>query len=535
MARLITQYNILISCPSDVQEELNIINQVIVDFNKTIGDSNNVVLSVKHWSTHSYPESGGKPQDLLNKQIVLDCDAAIAVFWTRFGTPTDDYGSGTEEEIELLLKKDKQVFLYFSNSPISPSEVDSTQYGKVKDFQKKFREQGIYSEYERLEEFRQSFTNHLNLHFLKIIDENETPLMLNKTPNLTVKGIDDGFLIESPRAIHQSLLSGKFINDQNLNIDKLFKDIKGINFPIETEQDRNDMIENNDDHLVSEPLRKIGQMTININEKSKRMQDFFEQREIVIRGSDKKAIKNYADGKGITLEVIDFYNIGNLVETKSITGGGPYGIGPSYQLSGNEDEKKKYRLICSLAKRVNSLNEWIVYLGKIESKHFLKLAVTNNGTTFDEDVDVKLFIRKGALVTIDEIPFPGNQILETVTESLDSFYNISGTHNVENYTRNGATVNSVIPRNPLLGISYEKSIQSLRDDFRTHVEDIFIYEYFQDGDFDILTFNISYIKQYTNIAFPTVLLFHSRIDEVMFEINSKHSAEVIKGTLDISI
>ena len=25
------------------------------------------------------------------------------MFWTRFGTPTDEYGSGTEEEIEIML------------------------------------------------------------------------------------------------------------------------------------------------------------------------------------------------------------------------------------------------------------------------------------------------------------------------------------------------------------------------------------------------------------------------------------------------
>ena len=33
-----------------------------------------------------------------------DCDAAVAIFWTKFGTPTDKYGSGTEEEIEEMLR-----------------------------------------------------------------------------------------------------------------------------------------------------------------------------------------------------------------------------------------------------------------------------------------------------------------------------------------------------------------------------------------------------------------------------------------------
>lgn len=35
--------------------------------------------------------------------------AAVAIFWTKFGTPTDKYGSGTEEEIEEMLSSNKQV------------------------------------------------------------------------------------------------------------------------------------------------------------------------------------------------------------------------------------------------------------------------------------------------------------------------------------------------------------------------------------------------------------------------------------------
>ncbi|WP_353622123.1 hypothetical protein [Halocella sp. SP3-1] len=60
-----------------------------------------------HWETSAFPESGKRPQALLNKQIVNDSDAAIAIFWTRFGTPTEEYDSGTEEEIEKMLKSDK--------------------------------------------------------------------------------------------------------------------------------------------------------------------------------------------------------------------------------------------------------------------------------------------------------------------------------------------------------------------------------------------------------------------------------------------
>ena len=68
-----------------------------------------------------------------------DCDAAVAIFWTKFGTPTDKYGSGTEEEIEEMLSSGKQVFLYFVDAQINPSVIDMEQYHKVNDFKEKIQ------------------------------------------------------------------------------------------------------------------------------------------------------------------------------------------------------------------------------------------------------------------------------------------------------------------------------------------------------------------------------------------------------------
>ena len=109
----ITAYDLLISCPSDVVDYLEILKESVESFNRTFGAINNIEVVTKHWSTDSYPETGDKPQELLNKQFVRECDAAVALFWTRFGTPTDKYGSGTEEEIEEMLSTGKQVFIYF--------------------------------------------------------------------------------------------------------------------------------------------------------------------------------------------------------------------------------------------------------------------------------------------------------------------------------------------------------------------------------------------------------------------------------------
>ena len=121
MPKTVTRYDVLISCPSDVGEYIENIKRSIHRFNSTYGDYRDVILRPKYWGDDSFAQSGGKAQELLNQQIVEKADIAIAVFWTKFGEPTAHFGSGTEEEIETMILKGKQVFLYFLDKPVLPS------------------------------------------------------------------------------------------------------------------------------------------------------------------------------------------------------------------------------------------------------------------------------------------------------------------------------------------------------------------------------------------------------------------------------
>lgn len=111
MAQSVTLYNLLISCPGDVRDEVTLIEAAVDEFNELYADPLGITIKTRHWSKSSYAQSGGKPQALLNEQFVNKCDAAVAIFWTKFGSPTDEYGSGTEEEIEIMLQSGKQVFM----------------------------------------------------------------------------------------------------------------------------------------------------------------------------------------------------------------------------------------------------------------------------------------------------------------------------------------------------------------------------------------------------------------------------------------
>ena len=104
-------FKIMIASPSDVLEERKIIRQVIYEWNDINSESRKLVLLPTGWETNSSPEMGGKPQEIINKQILEKCDVLVGVFWTRIGTETDEFISGTVEEIEKHIHHGKLAML----------------------------------------------------------------------------------------------------------------------------------------------------------------------------------------------------------------------------------------------------------------------------------------------------------------------------------------------------------------------------------------------------------------------------------------
>ena len=187
MPKNITQYDLLISCPGDITEEIDIINNAVRQFNDLYSDHLGISVRTKHWSKNSYPQSGGKAQALLNEQFVKDCDLAVALFWTRFGSPTDEYGSGTEEEIEIMLDAGKQVFLYFSEIPQAPFLMDNDGYKKIQAFKDKYKDRGIYRSYNSIADFEGKFFADLTKYF--ILKKESDDKQLERNSQLVLRGI----------------------------------------------------------------------------------------------------------------------------------------------------------------------------------------------------------------------------------------------------------------------------------------------------------------------------------------------------------
>ena len=127
-------FNVMIASPGDVASERNIIREMIYEWNAVHSKARKIVLLPVGCESHTSPEMGKRSQEIINKQVLYKCDLLVGVFWTRIGTSTGEYISGTVEEIEKHIDAAKPAMLYFSDQPARLDSVDSVQYEKLQEF-----------------------------------------------------------------------------------------------------------------------------------------------------------------------------------------------------------------------------------------------------------------------------------------------------------------------------------------------------------------------------------------------------------------
>ena len=159
MPQKITLYRVFLAAPSDVDTELQIVEELLREWNLHHGQARGVRVEFVNWRTHTRPATGRRPQALVNKQAFDACDLVVAIFWSQLGTPTGRAESGTVEEIRRGIKQGKRVLVYFSKirakqrKPIEQSRIDL--------FRRQFGQKAIYWVYSDLNSFEKSLRGHL--------------------------------------------------------------------------------------------------------------------------------------------------------------------------------------------------------------------------------------------------------------------------------------------------------------------------------------------------------------------------------------
>lgn len=147
MATTITHLKVFIASPSDLNEERNVVKQVVNELNIIYPNHYGIFLDILTWEENTYPAFGEDGQDVINKQIP-EYDIFIGMMWSRFGTPTKRFSSGTKEEFERAYLKyqsnSNEVFIlfYFKDEPIAPSDLDIHQITEVLKFKQELISKG---------------------------------------------------------------------------------------------------------------------------------------------------------------------------------------------------------------------------------------------------------------------------------------------------------------------------------------------------------------------------------------------------------
>ena len=493
MAQNVTLYNLLISCPGDVKAEVALIETAVDEFNELYADPLGITIKTRHWSKSSYAQSGGKPQALLNEQFVNKCDAAVAIFWTKFGSPTDEYGSGTEEEIEIMLKSNKQVFMFFCDKPISPSQINEDGYKKVQAFREKYKDRGIYFTYSSDEEFKKLFFAQLSMHFLS--DKKVKEATVNNVSDLKLMGIDENGNLSEEASVYPFKLNTQTSMRQFLDaIRSMYQEIAGMN---------------------------VGKRT-DVNNA------FFAgfTSPVDIDDEERKFITEVAEQLELGLPD-DFFDLGNL--GKDSISVSMYG-GP--KLKGSSEEITKYRKIKKLHETISNALDWAPVEKAFSNKNCLRLAVQNCGKAIDEDVEIAFEIPQKAMLTLTEFPnFENDEMgyllndcdmrilfgIDSTAEYIE--YSESEKNRIANYTPRPYGLPGYVP--------------NYSDDFIDELNDVFCYSVYPNGDNYIVKLKVDYIKHNTTVAFPSILFIKDEVLEIPYKITSKNNPNIVERVLKI--
>lgn len=192
MPQHVTKIRVFAASPGDVSDERDRLARVVNGLNRTLGQTEGLVLELVRWETHAWPGFGEDAQDVINREID-PYDVFVGIMWKRLGTPTAGADSGTAEEFErayVLWQECRMPVLmfYFSLAPFLPAPEDLAQFEKVLRFKEMLKERGgLYWEYDTGELFEARVHEHLyqQVRRLAVLSDSER---LNRS--LAESGLD---------------------------------------------------------------------------------------------------------------------------------------------------------------------------------------------------------------------------------------------------------------------------------------------------------------------------------------------------------
>ena len=164
---------LLISSPSDVMPQRDLLEKCCLEWNRSRGRELKRLVQPLRWERDMPVTSNETPQNIIDEELVKNADLLVALFWTKFGTPTGRFESGTLAEIEQFLDSTRPAIVYFYVKKVAPGQIHPDQLTKINNFKEKYKDSSVYREIKNDKELIEYFMKDLTYNFDKVIKQNQ--------------------------------------------------------------------------------------------------------------------------------------------------------------------------------------------------------------------------------------------------------------------------------------------------------------------------------------------------------------------------
>ena len=163
---------VFVASPGDVGEERERAGAVIARVNQRHALGKGILLEPWRWEDDSVPGLG-RPQENINPSLD-EAAVVVLMIWNRMGSPSGKAESGTVEEFERAVERNRytgwpRVLVYYCNRPVPPptSKEQLEQAGQVMDFKDRHKQDFLPANYTTPDDFE----NLLETHLDKVVDD----------------------------------------------------------------------------------------------------------------------------------------------------------------------------------------------------------------------------------------------------------------------------------------------------------------------------------------------------------------------------
>lgn len=523
MPQVVTRYNVLISRPSDANNEAVIAKECIELTNDIYSDESLIYLNPVDWTKNSYADSGDRPQALLNKQLVDKADIVIAIFKERYGTPTKEYGSGTEEEIMLALNAGKRVMLYCCSCKNKNILEEDEERRKIADLKERVQNKVLYKEYDDITDLRKILNHNLGHLVFELEDSAKT----SSNMDISICCIDENNLKTS----RLTFLQGPSINNSDAfsmlesEVQIKVEQINDLSSKMKSER------ENKENQGEDGKLRKTPNDAVVFKLPSACFGN-----PVKIDEEEEREIVRTLNRLHIDISNT-FFELGDLIEMRSVISSLTGGM----DLFGSDNEKAKYKQLLSLAQLCKLANQLNDYKENVRNECLLGLVICNMDNRPLTHISVELRFPADSVIRPTDIAHPGSVMLETVKDKwaanrfiIQESEDFLPFEKTQRLSESGVKLPYVFTNEPVEFLGTWSYPAFDEDDLREQINTIFEDYYFVPGincNQDIIRIQMDYLQHGSSYAFPTYILLKKEVEKITYKITADEYARSIEGEL----